>query len=65
VKAFPDPVIEACWKAAKQHYAELSANNATFRKALDSHNAFQTDALSYWRIAEHPYDSMMLRLLDS
>lgn len=65
VKAFPTPVIEACWRAAKQHYAELSANNASFRKALESHDTFQADALSYWRIAEHPYDSMMLRLFKS
>lgn len=63
IKAFPAPVIEVCWSAAKAHYTELAARDPAFRKALASHDAFRADVLSYWRIAEHPYDSMMLDLV--
>ena len=63
LKAFPKPVIEACWAAAKEHYASVAENNALFKRTLDSHDAFRGEALSYWRIAEHDYDSMMLEIL--
>lgn len=63
IKPFPVSVIEACWNEARAHYAELAARNDLFRRALDSHDSFRADALAYWRIAEHPYDSMMLEFV--
>ncbi|MCL4767991.1 MAG: TRAP transporter substrate-binding protein [Hyphomicrobiaceae bacterium] len=63
VHSFPAPVIEACWTAANALYAEVAASNAAFGKALESHDAFRAQSLSYWRIADHPYDTMMLDLV--
>ena len=63
VRSFSAPVIEACWTAANALYKEIAARDALFRKALESHDAFRADALSYWRIAEHSYDAMMLDLV--
>jgi TRAP-type mannitol/chloroaromatic compound transport system substrate-binding protein len=60
LKAFPAPVMEACLKAANDHYAELSAKSALFKKALESHHAFRAESLLYWQIAEHYYDSYLL-----
>jgi TRAP-type mannitol/chloroaromatic compound transport system substrate-binding protein len=60
LRAFPPAVIEACRKAADELSAEFAERSPLFRKALDSHDAFQRDALSYWRIAEHAFDTMMI-----
>jgi TRAP-type mannitol/chloroaromatic compound transport system substrate-binding protein len=60
LKAFPPPVLEACWKAANDHYAELSARSPLFKKALDSHHAFRAETYTYWQIAEHWYDSYLM-----
>ena len=36
LKPFPLPVLEACYSAANEHYAELAAKDPHFKKALDS-----------------------------
>jgi TRAP-type mannitol/chloroaromatic compound transport system substrate-binding protein len=60
LKAFPPAVMEACWTAANDHYADLAAKNPLFKKALDSHHAFRAETNVYWQIAEHYYDSYLL-----
>ena len=60
LKPFPQPVLEACYRAANEHYAELAAKHAQFRKALDSVNAFRSDQLPWWKISEHAFDSFMI-----
>ena len=57
LKPFPQPVMEACYKAANEHFAEMAAKDAHFKKALDSANAFRKEQLPWWQIAEHAYDS--------
>jgi TRAP-type mannitol/chloroaromatic compound transport system substrate-binding protein len=63
LRPFPPAVLEACWRAANEHYAEIAAANPTFKKALESHNAFRSETLFYWQIAEHYYDSTVMALL--
>ena len=63
LRAFSPAILEACWKACNDHYAEIAANNPIFKKALESHNAFRGDALFYWQIAEHYYDTSVLALM--
>jgi TRAP-type mannitol/chloroaromatic compound transport system substrate-binding protein len=60
VRSFPKPVIDACWTAAQDHYATLSASNPVFKEALDSYTTFRVEALSYWRVAEYAYDAMLM-----
>ena len=36
LRAFPRDVMEACYKAANELYAETSAKNPTFKKIYDS-----------------------------
>jgi TRAP-type mannitol/chloroaromatic compound transport system substrate-binding protein len=62
LKPFPHPVLEACYKAAAELYAELSAKDASFKRALESVNAYRRDQLLWWQIAEHAFDSFMISM---
>ena len=59
--AFSPPIMQACLKATKELYAETSATNPTFKKVLDSMNAFQTNGYQWFQVAELGYDSFMAR----
>ena len=41
----------------QEHFAELAAKDAHFKRAFDSVNAFRKEQLPWWQIAEHAYDS--------
>lgn len=59
LKPFPLPVMDACWQAANDHYAELAAKNPTFKKALDSLTAFRGEQYLWWQAGELSFDSYM------
>jgi TRAP-type mannitol/chloroaromatic compound transport system substrate-binding protein len=61
LKPFPQPVMEAFYRAATEHHAELAVKDASFKRALDSVNAFRNkEPLSWLQIAEHSMDTFML-----
>ncbi|MEQ1647368.1 MAG: TRAP transporter substrate-binding protein DctP [Hyphomicrobiaceae bacterium] len=60
LKPFPVPVLEACYKAANEYYAEVAGQNPLFKKALDSMVAYRGDQLPWWQIAEYSFDTFML-----
>jgi TRAP-type mannitol/chloroaromatic compound transport system substrate-binding protein len=59
--AFPQPVMDACLKAANEVYAEISATNADFKKIWENIQAFRNDMYLWWQVAEYSYDSFMIR----
>jgi TRAP-type mannitol/chloroaromatic compound transport system substrate-binding protein len=61
LRAFPQPVMEACLKASNEVNAETSATNADYKKVLDSMQAFRNDEYLWWQVAEYTYDSFMIR----
>ena len=61
LRPFPQPVMEACFKAANELYAETAAGNADFKKVLDSVTAFRNDQYLWWQVAEYGFDSFMIR----
>ena len=61
LRPFPQPVMEACFKAANELYAETAAANADFKKVLDSLTAFRSDQYLWWQVAEYGFDSFMIR----
>ncbi len=61
LRPFPAEVMDACLKATNEYYAETSANNAEFKKVLDSANAFRSDGYLWWQVAEYTFDSFMIR----
>ena len=42
-ESFPQDVMEACFKAANESYAEINAINPAFKKIYDSMEAFRAD----------------------
>jgi TRAP-type mannitol/chloroaromatic compound transport system substrate-binding protein len=59
--AFPPPVMEACFKAAKELHSEVSATNADFKKVYDSLTAFSNNGYQWFQVAEVGYDNFMAR----
>jgi len=58
---FSPSIMEACLKAANELHKEVSAENADFKKVLDSMTAFRNDGYLWWQVAEYSYDSFMIR----
>jgi TRAP-type mannitol/chloroaromatic compound transport system substrate-binding protein len=61
LRAFPQEVLDACYKAALEVYAETSAKNPKFKKIYDSMLAFRNDGYLWWQVAEYTYDNYMIR----
>jgi len=57
---FPQDVMEACFKAANDTYAEINAANPAFKKIYDSMVAFRADAYLWAQFSEYQYDSFMM-----
>jgi len=62
LRAFPQDVMEACYKAANDIYADLSKTNPLFKKLYDSVLAFRGDSLLWLQVAELSFDSFMIRM---
>jgi TRAP-type mannitol/chloroaromatic compound transport system substrate-binding protein len=53
--------METCYKAAQEVYAELSAQNADFKKLYDHTVAYRAEQYLWWQVAEYSFDSFMIR----
>ena len=58
---FPQSVLEACFGAANELYAELSAKNAKFKKVYDAWRPFRNEEILWFRVAENTFDNFMAR----
>jgi len=52
-------VMDACYAAAMQLYAETSAKNANFKKLWDNMSAFQKEQILWFRVTENTFDNFM------
>ena len=62
LRPFSPEIMEACYKATNELWAEISAKNAEFKKMIEAMTAFRNDQYLWWQVAEHTYDSYMIRL---
>ena len=62
LRAFPQDVMEACYKAANDVYAELSKSNPMFKKLYDNLLPFRSDSYLWAQVAEGSYDNFMIRV---
>jgi TRAP-type mannitol/chloroaromatic compound transport system substrate-binding protein len=65
LRPFPQPVLEACYKAANQLYDETAAKNPKFKKIYESWRKFRGEELLWFQVAEQSFDSFMLRHQES
>jgi TRAP-type mannitol/chloroaromatic compound transport system substrate-binding protein len=59
LRPFPKAVMEACYKAALELYAETSAKNAKFKKVHDHYMAYMENQVLWFRVAEGNFDTFM------
>ncbi len=59
LRAFPRPVMEACYKAALELYAETAAKNPKFKKVHDHQMKYLEDLVPWFRVAEGTFDTFM------
>ena len=62
LRPFPEPIMEACYKAAGEVYAEHSQTNPHFKKLYDSVLAFRGDSYQWMQVCELSYDAFMMRM---
>jgi TRAP-type mannitol/chloroaromatic compound transport system substrate-binding protein len=62
LRAFPQDVMEACYKEANGIYAGLVQTNQHFKKLHDSLTAFRGDSYAWMQVAELGFDSFMMRM---
>jgi len=61
LRAFSQPVMEACLKASNDVNAETAVTNADYKKVLASMQAFRNEEYFWWQVAEYSYDTFMIR----
>ncbi len=61
LRPFPQDVMEACYKASGELYAEISAKNPDFKKAIDAMAQQRQDGYLWWQVAEYTFDNFMIR----
>jgi len=61
LRAFPQPVLEDCYKAANAIYDEHSKTNPHFKKLYESLVPYRNDAYAWLQVAEIGFDSFQIR----
>ena len=61
LRAIPQDVLEASYKAASELYKEIADDNPKFKKVLEAFTAFRNDEYLWWQVAEYTYDNFMIR----
>jgi TRAP-type mannitol/chloroaromatic compound transport system substrate-binding protein len=59
LRPFPRDVMDACYKAADETYAENSAKNPKFRKVYENWVKWRDEQLLWFRVAESQFDNYM------
>lgn len=60
LRPFSEEVLDACYKASNEVYAELSAANSNFKKAYDAMTAVRAENYLWFQLSEHTMDTYMM-----
>jgi TRAP-type mannitol/chloroaromatic compound transport system substrate-binding protein len=60
LRPFSEAIMDACFKAANEVYAEISEKNDDFKKHWESIKAFRADQYLWLQLADNSYDNYML-----
>ena len=59
LRPFPRAVMDACYKASMDIYAETSAKNPEFKRISEHYFNFQRDQITWFRVTENSFDDYM------
>jgi TRAP-type mannitol/chloroaromatic compound transport system substrate-binding protein len=62
LRPFPQSVLEACYNAAQEVYAEHNKTNPLFKRLHESLIGFRNDSFAWQQVAELGFDSFMMRM---
>jgi TRAP-type mannitol/chloroaromatic compound transport system substrate-binding protein len=60
LRPFSEAIMDACYRAANDLYAEISGKNEDFKKVWDSLKAFRLDQYLWLQVADITYDNYMI-----
>ncbi len=60
LRPFSEAILDVCFKAANEIYAEISAKNEDFKKHWESTKAFRADQYLWLQLADNTYDTYMM-----
>ncbi|HEX9859057.1 MAG TPA: TRAP transporter substrate-binding protein [Paracoccaceae bacterium] len=60
LRPFSVEILDACYKAAQEVYAEITATNPAFAKIYESQLAFKRDAYVWAQLSEYNFDTFMM-----
>lgn len=60
LRPFSQDILDACYKAALEVYAEISAVNPDFKKVYDDQVAFKREGYLWMQLAEYTFDTFMM-----
>jgi TRAP-type mannitol/chloroaromatic compound transport system substrate-binding protein len=60
LRPFSEEVLDACFKASNDAYAELSATNPRFKKVYDAMTAVRAEGYLWFQLSEHTSDTYMM-----
>jgi TRAP-type mannitol/chloroaromatic compound transport system substrate-binding protein len=60
LRPFSQEILEACFNAANEVYAELDASNPEFKTLWDSIKEFRANWYTWSQVAEYNYDTFMM-----
>jgi len=58
---FSPAIMDACLKASNEVNKEIATTNPSFKKVLDSMEAYRNNGYLWWQVAEYSYDTFMIR----
>ena len=61
LRPFSPEILQACFKAANEVYAEMEATNPAFAKLWGSIKAFRSEHYTWAQIAEYNFDTFMMQ----
>jgi TRAP-type mannitol/chloroaromatic compound transport system substrate-binding protein len=61
LQPFSPEVMDGCYKAAHELYAEINQKNPAFKKLYDSYTAFMADGYLWHQVADYTMDGYMIR----
>lgn len=60
LRPFSKDILDACFQASQEVYAELTASNPWFKKIYDSQIAFAREAYLWMQLSEYTFDTYMM-----
>ena len=60
LRPFSPEILDACFTAANEVYAEMEATNPGFAKLWQSIKAFRSENYTWAQVAEYNYDTFMM-----